>query len=155
MSHDRRKILHFKVTSGPSAAWTSHQIVNAFPYDTAPQFLIHDNDSIYGKDFDNRVRNLGIRQIRTAFHAPKMNAICERTIGSIRRECTDHIIAFNEDHLRRVLKEYVDYFNYHRPHQSLGRDAPDRREIEPPEQGEIRKIPILGGLHNRYTRKAA
>jgi transposase InsO family protein len=155
LSHDRRKLLHFNVTSSPTSEWTGQQIVNAFPYDTAPKFLIRDNDSIYGRYFDKCVNGLGIRQIRTAFKAPKMNGLCERVIGTLRRECTNHVIVFGENHLRRILREYVEYYNKHRTHMSLGRDSPEHREIERPIDGKIRKIPILGGFHHRYTRKAA
>ncbi len=155
LSHDRRKILHFNVTSNPSSEWAGQQIVEAFPYDSAPEFLIHDRDSIYGKKFKRRVDGMGIRRIVTARKAPKINAICERVIGSIRRECTDHVIVFGESHLRRVLREYIDYYNSFRTHLSLGRDSPVHRAVEPPELGNVRKIPILGGLHHRYTRRAA
>jgi putative transposase len=155
IAHFRRKIVHFNVTEQPHAAWTAQQIVNAFPEDTAPQYLIHDGDSIYGIQFQNRVDNMGIERIPTPYRAPRANAICERVIGTFRRECTNHFVFFGRRHLYKRLKEFVDYYNASRPHQSLNKDSPDGREIEPPEKGDVVKLPVLGGLHHRYTRKAA
>jgi putative transposase len=155
MSHFRRKIVHFNVTEHPHASWTAQQIVDAFPYDTAPQYLIHDRDSIFGKHFRTRVEHMGIKRIMTPVRSPKANAICERVIGTLRRECTNHFVIFGRRHLYKCLKEYVQYYNDSRPHQSLNKDSPNGREAEPPENGKVIKLPILGGLHHRYTRKAA
>ena len=156
LSHDRRKIVHFNVTASPSAAWTGQQIIEAFPWDNAPKYMIRDNDSIYGADFKQRVNSAGIKQVRTAFKSPWQNAYCERVIGSIRRECCDHIIVFSEAHLRRILREYVDcYYNVTRTHLALDKDCPEPRMIEMPDKGEVTNSPVLGGLHNRYFRNAA
>jgi putative transposase len=110
MSNKRRKIVHFNVTESPTAAWTGQQIVNAFPWDTAQRYLLRDRDSKYGEEFTHRVENLGIKQVLTAARSPWQNPYIERVIGSIRRECLDHIIIFNDKHLRRVLKEYFRYY---------------------------------------------
>ncbi len=126
MSHERRKTIHFNVTSSPSAAWTGQQIIKAYPWDYVPKYLIQDNDSIYGAEFTRRVNSIGIKQIRTAYKSPWQNAYCERVIGSIRRECTDHIIVRNEYHLRNILREYVNrYYNASRTHLSLEKDCPE------------------------------
>ena len=156
LSHDRRRIVHFNVTASPTAFWTGQQIIEAFPWDTAPKYLLRDNDSIYGADFSRRVYNAGIKQVRTSFRSPWQNAYCERVIGSIRRECTDHFIVLNEVHLKRILREYVDaYYNVSRTHLSLNKDCPEPRTVEHPSRGEVGEMPILGGLHHRYHRRAA
>lgn len=156
LSHSRRKIIHFNVTQSPTAAWTGQQIIEAFPYDTAPKYLIRDNDKIYGFEFNKRIDSLGIKPVKTAFKSPWQNAYCERVIGTIRRDCTDHVIIFNEKHLKRVLRQYInEYYNVSRTHLSLGKDCPEPRDIETPEMGKIVEIPILGGLHQRYCRQAA
>jgi len=156
LAHDRCKIIHFNVTKSPTALWTGQQIIEAFPYDTAPKYLIRDNDSIFGHEFSKRVESLGIKAERTVFKSPWQNAYCERVIGTIRRDCTDHVIIFNEKHLRRILGEYFEnYYNSSRKHLSLGKDSPEPRVIETPEMGKIVEIPILGGLHHRYCRQVA
>jgi len=156
LSHDRRRIVHFNVTTSPSAAWTGQQIIEAFPWDTAPKYLLRDNDSIYGAEFTRRVNAAGIKQVRTAFRSPWQNAYCERVIGSIRRECTDHIIVMNESHLRKILREYTDrYYNVSRTHLSLEKDSPEPRPCEQPAKGKVAEKPILNGLHHRYYRRAA
>ncbi len=156
LSHERRRIVHFNVTDSPTAAWTGQQIIEAFPYDTAPKYLIRDNDKIYGFDFKEKVKACGITPIRTAYRSPWQNAYCERVIGTLRRDCLDHILIFSRRQLMRVLSEYVDtYYNTERTHLSLGKDSPESREIQNPATGRIVEIPILGGLHHRYFRKAA
>ena len=156
LEHNRRKIVHFNVTNSPSAMWTGQQIIEAFPYDTAPKYLIRDNDSIYGDDFKNRIKSMGIESKPTAYRSPWQNAYCERVIGSIRRECCDHIIVWSEANLKRVLREYIDnYYNVARTHLSLEKDSPEPRIIEMPDEGEVTKSSILGGLHHRYSRMAA
>jgi len=152
LSHDRRRILHVNVTDHPTAAWTARQILEAFP-DETPRLLLRDRDSIYGWEFKQVVRVLGIRQIRSAPRSPWQNAFAERVIGSIRRECTDHLIPFGTRHLLRTLREYVAYYNESRPHQSLDRNSPVPRQVEG--EGEIICTPVLGGLHHRYSRAAA
>jgi len=155
LDNARRKILHFNVTDSPTAKWTGQQIAEAFPWDTAPRYLIRDRDGIYGFDFTRRVSSLGIEQIVTAPRSPWQNPYVERVIGSIRRECLDHVIAFDEQHLRRVLREYVDYYHRSRTHLGLEKDCPVPRPIEPAVMGDIQSESILGGLHHRYTRMAA
>lgn len=154
LSHDRRRILHVNVTNHPTQVWASRQVVEAFPYDEVPRFLLRDNDSIYGEHFRARVKRMGIDAVPIAPGSPWQNPYAERVIGSIRRECLDHIIILNEDHLKRVLDEYVEYYNTTRTHQSLGRNAPEPREVEPPENGRVTSTSYLGGLHHRYTRAA-
>ena len=111
LAHDRRRIVHFNITANPTAEWTGQQIAESFPFDEAPRFLLRDNDSIYGKDFTKRVESLGIEEVPTAPHSPWQNPYCERVIGSIRRECVDHMIVLNEKHLHRVLTSYFEYYH--------------------------------------------
>jgi transposase InsO family protein len=155
LSHDRRRIVHFNVTVHPSAEWTGRQLIEAFPWDTAPQYLIRDRDGIYGQDFTRRVNALGIKQVLIAPRSPWQNPYVERVIGSIRRECLDHVIVLNERHLRRVLRGYLRYYHGSRTHLALGKDAPEPRNVEPPDMGRIVAFPQVGGLHHRYTRRAA
>src|SRR5216117_4522616 len=155
LAHDRRRVLHFNVTAHPTAAWTAQQIVDAFPDDSAPPYLLHDRDKIYGHSFRQRVRGMGIDEILTAPHSPWQNPFAERLIGSIRRECLDHVLVLGERHLRRTLARYFSYYHRARTHLSLDKDAPDRRPIEPPEFGTVIQIPEVGGLHHRYVRQAA
>ncbi|MFH1679892.1 MAG: integrase core domain-containing protein, partial [Candidatus Eisenbacteria bacterium] len=155
LSHERRRIVHFNVTDSPSSLWTARQLIQAFPWDTAPKCLLRDRDSIYGPEFHRAAHNLGFKQVKTSPHSPWQNPYVERLIGSIRRECLDHMIIFNEDHLRRVLREYFRYYTDSRTHIGLGKDCPEPRPVLPPEMGEVISIPQVGGLHHRYTRKAA
>ena len=154
MSHDRRKILHFNVTDQSTAQWTALQVVQAFPWDAAPRFLPRDRDGTYGHHFQDRVANLGVEEVLTAPRSPWQNPMCERLIGSIRRECLDHVIVLNEGHLRRVMASYVDYYTHSRLHLSLDRDAPVPRRHAAVSEGEIIAIPQVGGLHHRYERCA-
>jgi len=119
LSHHRRELIHFNVTNHPTATWTAQQITEAFPWDTAPKYLIRDRDAIYGQRFRNRVNSMGINQVVTAARSPWQNPYVERVIGSIRRECLNHVIVFNDKHLRRLLRDYVDYYNHTRTHLSL------------------------------------
>ena len=155
LSHDRRRILHFNVTAHPTAAWAAQQIREALPGDgTEPRYLLRDRDGAYGDEFRQVVRAIGIREILTAPQSPWQNPYAERVIGSIRRECLDHLIILSEHHLRRILKEYVHYYNQSRPHLALDRNAPILRDVEPRSQGSIVALPEVGGLHHRYTRAA-
>lgn len=154
LSLDRRRVLHFNVTENPGAEWTAHQVIQAFPYDSAPRFLQRDNDAIYGDYFRERIKSLGIEEVISAPRSPWQNPYVERLIGSIRRECLDHVIVLNEAHLKRILTAYFDYYHNCRTHLSLGRNSPVPRQIEPPELGPVRAIPQVGGLHLRYTRAA-
>ncbi len=154
MRHDRRHVVHFNVTAHPTAAWTAQQIIEAFPDDSAPRFLIRDRDGIYGDVFQERVRNMGIEEVVCAARSPWQNPYCERLVGSIRRECLNHVIVLNDRHLLRILRLYLDYYHESRTHLSLNRNAPVERDVEPPHLGPVRAIPQVGGLHHRYCRAA-
>jgi len=155
LSLDRRKIIHFNVTANPNSDWASLQLIQAFPFDTAPRFLIRDRDGIYGQKVINTLCALGVKQIVTSRRSPWQNGYCERIIGSIRRECLDHIIGLNEKHLRRVLKEYFFYYHESRTHLGLEKDAPEARAVQSTEIGPVVSNPVLGGLHQRYYRQVA
>lgn len=155
LNHARREILHVNVTAHPSAAWAAQQMIQAFPADgKEPRYLIRDRDSIYGETFVERVANMGIEQVITAHRSPWQNGYVERVIGTMRRECTDHIIVWNEEHLRKILQGYVVYYNQARCHMSLDGDAPKRRHKQQIANGPIRAISHLGGLHHQYVRAA-
>ena len=154
LSHDRRRIVHFNVTQHPTEAWAAQQVVEAFPYDTVPRYLLRDRDSIYGEFFRRRVKNMGIEGVPAAPKSPWQNPYVERLIGSIRRECLDHVIVLNEDHLQRILADYFAYHHEARTHLSLERNSPIPRRVCPPEQGRVVAKAYLGGLHHCYTRAA-
>jgi putative transposase len=155
LAHDRRRPMHFAVTANPTADWTARQLLEAFPWDNAPRYLLHDRDGSYEEKFGETAGWLGIQEVLTAPQSPWQNPYVERLIGSIRRECLDHVIVFNEAGLRRVLKEYFEYYESCRTHLSLDKDAPISRPIQPPSLGEVIEISQVGGLHHLYTRKAA
>ena len=151
LSHARRRILHVNVTEHPTAAWAARQILEAFPGDV-PRLLLRDRDGIYGWEFDRMVKALRIRQISSAPRSPWRLGFWERVIGTLRRECTDHLIPFGRRHLLRALREYVECYYSSRPHQSLERNSPMPREVDA--VGEVFAKPVLGGLHHRYFRAA-
>ena len=155
LSQDRRQIVHFNVTAHPSAQWTAQQIVEAFPFETAPRYLLRDRDGVYGKTVQRRINSLAIEEVITAPRSPWQNPFVERVIGSIRRECLDHVIVLNERHLRRILREYFHYYNTCRTHLSLNKDPPEPRRVESPALGNVIAFPRVGGLHHRYGRMAA
>ena len=155
LSHQRRKLIHVAVTPNPTAAWTVQQMREAYPWDDAPRYVIHDRHRTFGEVFRSRVQAMGITPIATAPRSPWQNGHVERVIGSIRRECLDHIIVLNERHLRRVLGAYLAYYNETRTHLALSKDAPVPRATSPPSRGTIFAIPQLEGLHHRYERRAA
>jgi transposase InsO family protein len=155
LEHERRRIVCFNVTEGPSARWTGQQLVNAFPYDSAPKYLIRDRDKIYGAEFVRRVRAMGIEQVLTAPRSPLQNPYCERVIGTLRRDCLDHVIVLGEQHLRRILRKYLEYYHGSRTHVALDKGAPEHRKRESIDGGKVISLPIVGGLHHRYTRRAA
>jgi len=155
LAHDRRKIMRTADTEHPTAAWLSRQVTEAFPWDTAPPYLQRDRDASYGTEFCSRVEAMNIKEVITAPRSPWQNAYVERVIGSIRRECLDHVVIFNERHLRRVLSSYVDYYQRTRTHLSLDKDCPDPRPIMPRRVGKVIAIAKVGGLHHRYERLAA
>ena len=146
----RRNILWIGVTTNPTAQWLSQQITEAFPWDTAPKFLIRDNDGAYGEVFTQRLRAMGIRDRPITPRSPWQNGYVERVIGSIRRECLDHIIIWNQAHLGRVLTAYAAYYNSARTHLGLRKDTPHRRSID--RHGRIVSRDFLGGLHHQYCR---
>jgi putative transposase len=154
LRHERRELLHLNVTDHPTATWTARQLVEAFPDDSAPRFLLRDRDAIYGEEFARRVKSMGIREVLTAPRAPWQNPFVERVIGSIRRECLDHFIILGEAHLRRLLRTYLAYYNTVRPHQALGQNSPRPRVIQPLTRGSVVAIPHIGGLHHLYQRAA-
>ena len=155
LAHDRRRILHFNVTAHPTAEWTGQQLREAFPCAQLPRYLLRDRDAIFGDDFREQVRDMGIREVLSAPRSPWQRAYVERVIGSIRRECLDHIIVFQESSLRRTLNSYFDYYHRSRTHLSLGKDSPEPRPIQPPKMGSVVAVPQVGGLHHRYQRRAA
>ena len=150
LGHGRRQLLWFAVTRHPTAEWLARQISEAFPWEKAPTYIVRDNDRAFGSVFTRRIQAMGIRDRPTSLRSPWQNGHVERLIGSIRRECTDHLIVLNEEHLRRILAKFSIYYNGWRPHVSLGKDAPDGRPIE--RVGDIVSHAILGGLHHRYAR---
>ena len=154
LKHDRRRIVHFNVTEHPTAQWTAQQLVEAFPWDQAPHYLLRDRDAIYGATFRGRVHNLGIEEVLIAPRSPWQSPYVERLIGSIRRGCLDHMIIFNERHLKRTLRSYVAYYHGARTHLSLGKQCPEPRSVAMPEQGKIFALPHVGGLHHEYRRAA-
>ena len=149
LHHASRRIAYYNVTEHPSAQWTAQQIVEAFPFESAPRYLLHDHDSIYGAEFRRRAEGMGMEEVKTGFRSPWQNPYVERVIGSIRRECLDHMIVPNAKHLRRIINDYLAYYHGHRAHQGLCGDTPLGREREPPDAGEIVSIPLVGGLHHR------
>jgi putative transposase len=155
LAHDRRRVLHFNVTEHPTAVWAAQQIIEAFPEDGAPRYLLRDRDGIYGHCFTTRIEGMGIEQVRITARSPWQNCYVERAIGSIRRECLNHMIVLSEQHLRRILKSYFRYYHESRTHLSLSKDAPESRAIQANELERIVQIPQLGGLHHRYERRAA
>src|SRR6266704_3411924 len=155
LAHHRRRVVHFNVTENPTAHWTAQQIVDAFPDDSAPSYLLRDRDQVYGEQFRHRVKGMRIEEVLTAPHSPWQNPFAERLIGSIRRECLNHVLVLGESHLRRILARYFAYYHQARTHLALAKDAPAVRPVELPEAGRIVEIPEVGGLHHRYVRQAA
>ncbi len=157
LSHSRRKVVHFNVTANPSAEWTSQQVVEAFPWDTTPEYLLRHRDSIYGTFFPKRVKNMGISEVIEARQSPWQNAFVERLIGSVSKECLDHMLMLNETHVRRVLSCYFSYYHNDRTHYGLGKDTPleCRVQSEPARGGKVIEMLRVGGLHHRYEWKEA
>jgi hypothetical protein len=141
----------------PPAEWTAQQLVEACPWDTAPKYLLRDRDRVYGSVFQNCVKNMGIIEVKTAPKSPWQNPYVERFIGSIRRDCLDHMIVLNEKHLKRVLADYFGYYHHERTHLGLKKETPFGRPLQKrPKNGQLIKFPRVGGLHHRYEwRKAA
>jgi transposase InsO family protein len=146
----RRELVWINVTAHPTADWIAQQITEAFPWDDAPRYLIRDRDAVYGSAVTRRLRAMGIRDKPISAGSPWQNGIAERLIGTLRRECVDHVIVLGEAHLRRTLSKFADYYNNVRIHRALAKDAPISRPIE--RLGVITSRPILGGLHHHYSR---
>jgi transposase InsO family protein len=146
----RRDLVWINVTANPTAEWVARQVTEAFPWDGAPRYMIRHRDRIYGAIVTRRLRAMGIRDKPIAPASPWQNGFAERIIGSIRRECLDHVIVSGEANLRRILKSYADYYNSVRTHRSLHKDAPISRPTH--QAGMIRSYPVLGGLHHHYVR---
>ena len=152
-AHDRRRIIHFNVTAYPTAGWTVQQIVEAFPFDSTPRYLLRDRDRIFGDEFREQLEVMDINEVLTAPRSPWQNAYVERVIRSIRRECLDHVIVFREVSLRPELRSYISYYHTSRLHLSLEKDSPNPRAVQ--SVGTVVAIPHVGGLHHRYERRAA
>ena len=155
LAHHRRRVIHFNVTERPTAWWAGQQIVEAFPDNTAPRYLLRDRDKVYGCDFRERIRGMSIEEVLSAPASPWQRAYVERLIGSVRRDCLDHVIVLGEGHLRRIMKSYLAYYHSSRTHLGLAKDTPKPRAVQPPEMGNIVELPQVGGLHHRYERRAA
>ncbi len=155
LRHERRSIVHFGVTAHPTSVWAAQQIREAFPWDTAPRYLIRDRDGSYSAVFHSRIQAMGINEVLTAPGSPWQNAYVERVIGSIRRECLDHVVVLSERHLQRMLSSYFDYYHRSRTHLALEKDCPEPRPVHQPSAGKIIAFPQVGGLHLRCERLAA
>jgi transposase InsO family protein len=150
LGHGRRRLLWFEVTRYPTAEWLARQVTEAFPWASAPAYLLRDNDRAYGHVFTSRVRAMGIRDRPISFGSPWQNGYAERLIGTLRRECLDQMVVFGETHLRRILSSYAAYYNHARTHMALQKDAPLPRAVQ--RFGSIIAIPVLAGLHHQYVR---
>jgi transposase InsO family protein len=146
----RRDLIWINVTTHPTADWIARQITEAFPWNEAPRYLTRDRDRVYGAAVTRRFRAMGIRDKPIAPGSPWQNGFAERLIGSIRRECVDHIVVLGEEHLRRILTKYAAYYNELRTHRSLDKDAPIHRAVQ--HVGRVISAPVLGGLHHYYCR---
>jgi putative transposase len=152
LAHDRRRVVHFKVTAHPTPEWTAQQMLEAFPFDTAPKYLLRDRDRVYGQEFRRQVEVMNIKEVLSAPRSPWQRAYVERVIGSIRRECLDHVIVFDEESLRRTLRSYFCYYHRSRLHLSSDKDSPDSRSVQ--SVGRVIAFPEVGGLHHQYERVA-
>src|SRR6195256_85534 len=155
LAHERRRIVHFNVTAHPTAEWTVQQLREAFPFDQVPRYLLRDRDGIFGIEFRRDVKAMGIKEVLSTPRSPWERAFVERVIGTIRRECLDHVIVLNEASLHRHVKSFLAYYHESRIHLSLAKDAPEPRPVHPLELGAVVAIPQVGGLHHRYERRAA
>ena len=156
VAHDRRTVMHVNVTAHPTAEWVWRQLIGATPWATGPRFLIRDRDRSYGGDLIARARRVGISTVLTPIATPQANAIAERLVGTLRRECLDHIIVVNERYLRHVLCDFVRHYNEARPHQALELEVPEQQpRVSPATSGRIVNRPVLAGLTHEYEREAA
>lgn len=150
LAHNRRKLIHFNITQNPTAQWTAQQIIEAFPWNEAPKYLIRDRDGVYGNYFRNRVKRMGIKEVLIAPQSPWQNPYVERLIGSIRRDCLNRVIVLNKKHLKRILSGYFSYYHSWRTHLSLDMDCPEYRAVQA--KGKVIEFPEVGGLHHHYER---
>jgi len=155
LAHERRRVVHFHVTAHPTADWVAQQLREAFPFDPVPQYLLRDRDGIFGSDFTKQVGDLGMEEVLSAPRSPWQRAYVERLIGTLRRECLDHVIVFNQTALYRRIGLFLAYYHKSRTHLSLNKDAPDTRAVQTAGAGRIVAIPQVDGLHHRYERRAA
>ncbi len=155
LAHERRRVVHFNVTEHPTEQWTAQQIIEAFPWDTAPRYLLRDRDAIFSSYVQQRIKHMGIEEVLTAPRSPWQNPFVERFIGSVRRDCLDHVIVLNERHLKGLLSRYFEYYHHWRTHLSLSMDSPESRPVQLPGQGAVIEYPKVGGLHHHYERRAA
>ena len=155
LSHGRRRLVHFNVTEHPTADWTARQLLEASGQEENARHLIRDRDQVYGDRFSRQAKMLNLHEAVIAPRSPWQNAYAERVIGSIRRECLDHVVVIGERHLRRILSTYVDYYNRIRTHLSLAKDAPEHRDVQRRRHGRVVEVPRVGGLHHEYLRRAA
>jgi transposase InsO family protein len=152
IAHGRRELVPINVTANPTAAWVWRQLIEVTPWGNKPRHLLHDRDAVYGRDFRQRAHRIGIDSITTPVRSPRANAVAERVIGTLRRECLDHLIILDERHLLLVLREFVVYYNAERPHRTLQLQTPEAKPR--PVTGPIRSRPVLNGLHHVYERVA-
>jgi putative transposase len=155
LAHERRRVVHFNVTAHPTGDWVAQQLREAFPFGQAPQYLLRDRDRIFGSNFTKQVQEMGIDEVLSAPRSPWQRACIERLIGTIRRECVDHVIVFNETALYRRIQSFLAYYHQSRTHLSLNKDAPETRAVQTADAGRVVAIPQVGGLHHRYERRAA
>ncbi|MBK7703840.1 MAG: DDE-type integrase/transposase/recombinase [bacterium] len=155
LSLERRRIVHLNVTRHPTAAWTAAQLRLAFPFDTAPRFLVRDRDGSYGFEVHQAIETQGIEQLVISPRSPRHNGYCERVVETLKRECFDHLIPLSQGHARRDLRGYLEYYHGSRTHLRLHKDTPDGRAVEDRDLGTVKRRAMVGGLHSRYYRAAA
>ena len=153
IAHERRRIVHVAVTANPTAAWTCQQLRDAFPWAQAPRYVLRDRDHAFAA-WREAAKTMGIEEVLTARRSPWQNAYVERFIGSVRRECLDHVVVFNASGLERLPRRYSTYYEQSRTHLSLNKDAPIARLVMPPGEGRVVAMPQVGGLDHRYERRA-
>ncbi len=155
LSYERRRVVHIAVTDHPTSQWTARQLVEATPFDQRPRFLVCDNDPLFRGDFDRAAKNASVEIVRTPPQAPNCSPYVERFIRSVREELLDHVIVWNERHLLHLVREYARFFVGKRPHQGLGQEIRVPDPPDPPTVGRVVALPVLGGLHHDYVRRAA
>jgi hypothetical protein len=155
LAHERRRVVPCNITEHPTAVWTAQQVVEAFPWEEASQYPLRDRDRIYGTVFRQRVKHMGIKEVVSAPRSPWQNLYVERLIGSIQRECLDHVMVFHEQHVQRILASYLAYYHQRCIHLSRAIDGPEPRPVLAAGQGRVVAVPEVGGLHHHYERVAA